>query len=121
MNFIFFVFSLLGFYLLLFPLIMGLLALLFPNSLLVRFPRPQTVIASLFYGVLIGFLTYYFMNKPFVELRWLYILCGVIISLGLPYRLESISGSSFNERDSFQILSIWVISVGGFILALVII
>jgi len=119
MNFIFFILSLIGLYLL-FPVVIGFLVLPIPNSLINRAPRLQTVITSLLYGFLLGSLTTYFMSKPFVRWQWLYILCGVFMAFGLPYRIESISSFSFDERDAFFIASIWIASLGGFVLTLII-
>jgi hypothetical protein len=42
------------------------------------------------------------------------------MAFGLPYRIESISSFSFDERDAFFIASIWIASLGGFVLTLII-
>lgn len=116
-NFILFLISLIVNYIF-FPIIIGILSLPFPNSILLKFKKLQFLIISVLYGLIAGIITLYFMNKPSVEYRWLYILFGVFFSLGLPYRIEAMSGQSFMISDTFTILYIWISSLFSFILAL---
>ncbi|MGB9935193.1 hypothetical protein [Thermodesulfovibrio yellowstonii] len=116
-NFILFLLSLFVNYIF-FPIIIGILAIPFPNSILLKFKKLQLFITSVLYGLITGIITLYFMSKPSVEYRWLYILFGVFFSLGLPYRIEAMSGQRFMMSDTFIILYIWIFSIVSFILTL---
>lgn len=119
MNFILFLLSLIGNYIF-FPFIIGLLAILIPHSMLFRFIILQIIIISIIYGFIVGFITNYFMTKPSVSFQWLYIIMGIFFSLGLVYRLQSITGQAFRISDMPIAILLWIFSIGSFILTLII-